>query len=250
LPRVENNTLSFEDFLILNMYSALSVFWHHSGMGDVISNFARGRGVVESTMFFEFLKSPDNSPETVKGLGFLDTLLRNELHENAEDVHAAAVGQRVDELRTTRASYGFIHQIIREGLVPAMIDDMVNGLVRIMQRRSENALQNVIANEVENLRTFTKAYQAVLDTNATLTISVDFDLLDWMRQNFSGDMGKYRLDEGMRLTLRRARGSLPNAKLESVDASSCSQQQFTEWLYFIRNTRGYVEITSTKSEAA
>jgi hypothetical protein len=131
-----------------------------------------------------------------------------------------------------------------------MIDDMVNGLVRIMQRRSENALQNVIANEVENLRTFTKAYQAVLDTNATLTISVDFDLLDWMRQNFSGDMGKYRLDEGMRLTLRRARGSLPNAKLESVDASSCSQQQFTEWLYFIRNTRGYVEITSTKSEAA
>jgi hypothetical protein len=247
---VENNTLSFEDFLILNMYSALSVFWHHSGMGDVISNFARGRGVVESTMFFEFLKSPDNSPETVKGLGFLDTLLRNELHENAEDVHAAAVGQRVDELRTTRASYGFIHQIIREGLVPAMIDDMVNGLVRIMQRRSENALQNVIANEVENLRTFTKAYQAVLDTNATLTISVDFDLLDWMRQNFSGDMGKYRLDEGMRLTLRRARGSLPNAKLESVDASSCSQQQFTEWLYFIRNTRGYVEITSTKSEAA
>ena len=247
---VENNTLSFEDFLILNMYSALSVFWHHSGMGDVISNFARSRGVVESTMFFEFLKSPDNSPETVKGLGFLDTLLRNELHETAEDVHAAAVGQRVDELRTTRASYGFIHQIITEGLVPAMIDDMVNGLVRVMQRQSEDALQNVIANEVENLRTFTKAYQAVLDTNAALTISVDYDILDWMRQNFSGDMAKYRLDEGMRLTLRRARGSLPNAKLESVDASSCSQQQFTEWLYFIRNTRGYVEITSTKSEAA
>ena len=247
---VENNTLSFEDFLILNMYSALSVFWHHSGMGDVISNFARNRGIVESTMFFEFLKSPGNSPETVKGLGFLDTLLRNELHENAEDVHAAAVGQRVDELRTTRASYGFIHQIIKEGLVPAMIDDMVNGLVRIMQRQSEDALQNLIANEVENLRTFTKAYQAVLDTNATLTISVDYDLLDWMRQNFSGDMAQYRLDDSMRLTLRRARGSLPNAKLESVDASTCSQQQFTEWLYFIRNTRGYVDISSTKSEAA
>ena len=37
---VENDTLPFADFLILNMYSALSVFWHHAGMGEFISNFA------------------------------------------------------------------------------------------------------------------------------------------------------------------------------------------------------------------
>jgi radical SAM superfamily enzyme YgiQ (UPF0313 family) len=247
---VENNTLSFEDFLILNKYSALSVFWHHSGMGDTISNFARHRGIVEPTMFFEFLESQENSPDTVKGLGFLDTLLRNELHSRAEGVHEAAVGQRVDELRTTRASYGFIHQIIREGLVPAMIDDMVNGLVRTMKRRSDGNFQNLIATEVDNLRTFTKAYQATLDTNATATIAVDYDFLAWMQQNFSGDMGRYRLDEPMTLALRRARGRLPNTKLESVDASTCSQPQFTEWLYFIRNTRDYVAVTSTESEPA
>jgi len=41
------------------------------------------------------------------------------------DISNAAVGQRVDELRKTRAFYGFIHQIIREGLVSSMINDMV-----------------------------------------------------------------------------------------------------------------------------
>ena len=247
---VENNTLPFEDFLILNMYSALSVFWHHAGMGDVISNFARHRGVVESTMFFEFLENQDNSPETVKGLGFLDTLLRNELHETAEDVQGAAVGQRVDELRTTRASYGFIHQIIRQGLVPSMIDDMVNALVRILGRQSEGAPVGLSAGEVENLRTFTKAYQAALDTNASSTISVDYDFPGWMHGNFGGDLAQFHLDEPATLTLRRARGRLPNAQLESVDASSCSQSQFTEWLYFIRNTRDYIDIIGAESEAA
>jgi hypothetical protein len=247
---VENDTLSFEDFILLNMYSALSVFWHHSGMGDAISNFARHRAIVESTMFFEFLESRENSPETVKGLGFLDTLLRNELHPSAEGVYEAAVGQRVDELRTTRASYGFIRQVIREGLVPSMIDDMVNGLVRIMQRNSAGSLPEVTAGELENLRTFTAAYQASLDTNAARTISVDYDFPAWMRKNFTGDISQYRLDEPMALTLHRSGGRLPNAKLESVDAATCSQAQFTEWLYFIRNTRDYVAITRAESEAA
>jgi hypothetical protein len=63
-------------------------------------------------------------------------------------------------------------------------------------------------------------------------------------------MALYRLNEPLKLTLRRARGRLPNAKLESVDASTCSQAQFTEWLYFIRNTRDYVAITSDESRAA
>ena len=247
---VENNTLSFEDFLLLNMYSALSVFWHHAGMGDVISNFARHRGVVESTMFFEFLDSQDNSPETIKGLGFLDTLLRNELHETPEAVQAAAVGQRVDELRTTRASYGFIHQVIRQGLVPAMIDDMLDGLVRIMARQSQGESENPTAGEVENLRIFTKAYQAALDTNATSRIAVDYDFPRWVGENFSGDLAQYRLEESATLTACRSRGRLPNARLESVDASSCSQPQFTEWLYFIRNTRDYVDISGAESEAA
>lgn len=247
---VENNTLSFEDFLILNMYSALSVFWHHAGMGEWISNFARHRGVVESTIFFEFLKGEGHSRETLAGLGFLKTLLRNELHATAEDVHEAAIGQRVDELRTTRASYGFIQQIIREDLVASMIDDMVNGLVRIMRRQCGNDGRGAVESELENLRTFSKAYQAALDSNATSTISVDYDFPSWTQRNFSADLAQYRLDEPMTLTLRRARGRLPNAKLESVDASTCSQQQFTEWLYFIRNTRDYVAITSAESEAA
>jgi hypothetical protein len=247
---VENNTLSFQDFIILNMYSALSVFWHHAGLGDAISNFARHRGVVESTMFFEFLESRENSQETAKGLGFLDTLLRNELHPSAEGVHEAAVGQRVDELRTSRASYGFIRKVIRDGLVPAMIDDMVNGLVRIMEQQPQGDGRKVAVSELENLRTFTKAYQATLDTNAAKTISVDYNFPAWMQKSFSGDMAQYRLDAPMTLTLQRARGCLPNAKLESVDASTCSQAQFTEWLYFIRNTRDYVAITSAESEAA
>lgn len=247
---VENNTLSFEDFILLNMYSALSVFWHHSGMGDAISNFARHRGIVESTMFFEFLESSDNSPETLKGLGFLDTMLRNELHPSAEGVHQAVAGQRVDELRTTRASYGFIREIIRGGLVPAMIDDMINGLVRIMARQPGSGAPEIGAGEIENLRIFSKTYQATLDTNAAATISVDYDFPAWMQKNFNGDMAQYRLDEPLTLTLRRARGRLPNAKLETVDASTCSQAQFTEWLYFIRNTRDYVAITSDESQAA
>ena len=247
---VENDALFFEDFLILNKYSALSVFWHHSGMGDTISNFARHRGVVEPTMFFEFLESQDNLPETVKGLDFLDTLLRNELHSTAQDVHGAALGQRIDELRTTRASYGFIHQIIREALAPSMIDDMLNGLVRILRRQSGQGSPNLIASEIDNLRIFTKAYHATLDTNATTTISADYDFVGWMQQNFSSDMAQYRLDDPMGLTLCRAPGRLPNARLESIDARSCSQQHFTECLYFIRNTRDYVTVTSAESEAA
>jgi radical SAM superfamily enzyme YgiQ (UPF0313 family) len=245
---VENNTMSFDDFLILNKYSALSVFWHHSGMGDTVSNYARHRGIVESTMFFEFLEGRNNSPETVKGLGYLDTLLRNELHPTAEGVHQAAVGQRVDELRPTRASYGFIHEVIREGLVPAMIDDMIDGLVRIMKRRSDVPAPDPI--EIENLRTFTKAYEATLDTNAESTVSVDYDFLAWMEQSFNADMADVRRDEPMALHIRRARGRLPNAKLESVDASTCTQPQFTEWLYFIRNTRDYVDVTGAENEAA
>jgi hypothetical protein len=148
----------------------------------------------------------------------------------------------VDELRTTRASYGFIHEVIRQGLVPAMIDDMLDGLVRLMADQS--------AGEIENLRTFTKAYQAAVDTGARSTIAVDYDFPVWMHENFGADLAQYRLDEPATLTLQRARGRLPNANLESVDASICSQQQFTEWLYFIRNTRDYVDILNTESEAA
>jgi radical SAM superfamily enzyme YgiQ (UPF0313 family) len=247
---VENDTMSFEDFLMLNKYSALSVFWHHSGMGDALSNYARHRGIVESTMFFEFLEYRENSPETVKGLRYLDTLLRNELHPEAEGVHQAAVGQRVDELRTTRASYGFIHEVIRQGLVPAMIDDMIGGLVRIMERRADTGIPAPDPREVENLRTFTKAYEATLDTNAESTISVDYDFLAWMEQSFNADMANVRVEEPMRLHLSRARGRLPNAKLESVNASTCTQPQFTEWLYFIRNTRDYVDVTNAENEAA
>ncbi len=217
-------------------------------MGDAISNYARHRGIVESTMFFEFLEGTENSPETVRGLGFLDTLLRNELHETAESVYEAAVGQRVDELRTTRASYGFIHQIIKEGLVPAMIDDMVKGLVRIMKRREDVA--DPLPAEIDNVRAFTKAYQAALDTNAERTVTVDYDFLAWMQRSFNCDIVDVRLDQPMTLHVSRAHGRLPNARLESTDASDCTQAQFTEWLYFIRNTRDYVSVASAGSAAA
>ena len=131
-----------------------------------------------------------------------------------------------------------------------MIDDMVNGLVRLMDGQSQDGRETRIDSEVENLRTFTKAYQLAVDTGATSTISVDYDFPVWMRENFGGDLAQHRLDEPTALSLRRARGRLPNAKLESVNAAICSQQQFTEWLYFIRNTRDYVDIGSTESEAA
>ena len=247
---VENNTLSFEDFLTLNKYSALSVLWHHGGMGDAVSNYARHRGIVEPTMFFEFLECQGNSPETARGMGFLDTLLRRELHPTAESVHQAAVGQRVEELRTTRASYGFIHEVIRRGLVPSMIDDMIDALVRIMRRCSDDKDEIMMAREIDNIRTFAKAYQGTLDTNAIATISVDYDFPTWMQENFGADLEQHRLNEPVTLAVRRARGRLPNAKLESVDASTCSQQQFTEWLYFIRNTRDYVAVTTVESVAA
>ena len=244
---VENDTLPFADFLTLTMYSALSVLWHHAGMGEFISNFARHRGIVESTIFFEFLTAEGNSPETRTGLEFLETLLRGELHASAEDVHEAAVGQRVDELRTTRASYAFIRQLIREGLVPAMIDDMLGALVRSAERRGG---RDSTPAEIENLRVFTKAYQAAVDRNVASTISVDFDFPAWLEQNFGRDLAHYRLDEPMMVKLHRAHGRLPNAKLESIDASTCSQQLFTQWLYFIRNTRDFVAITGIESEAA
>ena len=89
-----------------------------------------------------------------------------------------------------------------------------------------------------------------MDTGATSTIGVDYDFPAWMVENFGTDIARYRLDEPAALTLRRARGRLPNAQLESVDASVCSQSQFTEWLYFIRNTRDYVDVVSAESEAA
>jgi len=247
---VENDALSFEDFLTLNKYSALSVFWHHGGMGDAVSNYARHRGVVESTMFFEFLEYRGNSPETVEGLGFLDTLLRSELHPTAESVHQAAAGQRVEELRTTRASYGFVREVIKQGLVASMIDDMIDALVRIMRRRPDDDGERPIAGEIDNIRTFARAYQATLDTNAAATISVNYDFPAWMQENFGAELEQHHLDEPITLAICRARGRLPNAKLESVDASSCSQQQFTEWLYFIRNTRDYVAVTTVESVAA
>jgi hypothetical protein len=123
-------------------------------------------------------------------------------------------------------------------------------LVRIMARQSQGESENPTAGEVENLRIFTKAYQAAVDTNAAPTIAVDYDFPRWMGENFGGDLAQYHLDEPLTLTPRRARGRLPNARLESVDAASCSQPQFTEWLYFIRNTRDYVDIGSAESEAA
>ena len=247
---VENDTLSFDDFLILNKYSALSVFWHHSGMGDAISNYARHKGIVESTMFFEFLESNDNTPETVKGLGYLDSLLRSELHPSAEGVHEAAVHQRIDELHTTRASYGFIHQIIKQSLVPAMINDMVAALERVIRRRSESVDEVHFREELESLRKFTRAYQASLDTNAHATLNLDYDFPAWIGGGYRSDLASYRRDDPITLTVHRAGGRLPSAKLDTIDASNCSQQQFTEWLYFIRNTRDYVTVASLESAAA
>ena len=129
-----------------------------------------------------------------------------------------------------------------------MIDDMLGALVRSASHPSD--AREVTAAELENLRIFTKAYQAVLDTNAASTISVGYDFPAWIQESFGCDLAEFQVDGRMSLTLRRARGRLPNARLESVDASTCSQQQFTEWLYFIRNTRDYVAIEATESEAA
>jgi len=219
-------------------------------MGDAISNYARHRGIVESTMFFEFLESKDNSLETVKGLGYLDTLLRNELHSSEQGIHDAAAHQRIDELRTTRASYGFIHQIIKQALVPAMIDDMVAALERAVRRRSPPEDEGRLAEELESLRRFTRAYQSSLDTNAHATLGSSYDFPAWIGAGYRSDLSSYRRDEPVTMTVRRAGGRLPNAKLDSIDASNCSQQQFTEWLYFIRNTRDYVSVSSLESAAA
>jgi hypothetical protein len=247
---VENDVFSFEDYLTLNKYSGLSVFWHHSGMGSAISNYARHRGVVEPTVFFEFLQYPDNSADTLEGVGYLENLLRSELHPSPESVHAAAVGQRVDELRMTRAYYSFIRYIIRENLVPSMIDDMVDALARIMPGLPDGDGGFRTGDELRNLRAFTKAFQETLDRDAVTTTVVDYDFPAWMREDFGSALAEYRLDEPTTLTLRRTRGRLPNAKLETVDASSCSTQQFTEWMFVIRNTHDYVDVTSSESVAA
>ena len=127
---------------------------------------------------------------------------------------------------------------------------MVDALARIMRRESDSDYERLMTRELDNVRRFTKAYQGTLDTNAVVTITVDYDFLSWMQDSFGADIAQYRLDKPMTLTIRRAHGRLPNAKLESVDASTCTQPQFTEWLYFIRNTRDYVAVTSAESVAA
>jgi tRNA A37 methylthiotransferase MiaB len=53
---IETDALAFDDYLTIGKYQALSTFWHHCGIGDRFTTYARRRGVPESRLFFSLLE--------------------------------------------------------------------------------------------------------------------------------------------------------------------------------------------------
>ena len=241
---VETNTLSFDDNLTLGKYSALSIFWHHCGIGEPASTYARERGIIEPTLLFELIESDGNRPGTVAALDYIEQQLRNELYPTTEDVQRAAARRDRTKQGDIRAVWNFVHYVISEDLAQSLIDDMFDALERLLGRQEDDRDPATLAREVSSLRAFTKAYQQTADTNQTTTVTVHHDIAEWMRSNYSEDLACLRLDASAPLTLHRDQSRLPSADLGAFDASSSTLQQFNQWFFIIRNVRDYVAVTN------
>ena len=239
---VETDTLSFDDCLTLGKYSALSIFWHHCGIGEPASSYARERGIFEPTLLFEMIESTGNRPGTVAALDYIGQQLRDELHATPMDVQRAASEQDWTHQGEIRAVWKFVHYVISEGLAQSLIDDMFDALERLLEQQEGAYDPATLAREVSSLRAFTKAYQLTADTNHTTTVSVHYDIAKWIQKNYGEDLARFRLDDSSALTLHRDQARLPNADLGTFDASSSTPQQFNQWFFVIRNVRNYVAV--------
>ena len=241
---VETDTLSFDDCLTLGKYSALSIFWHHCGIGEPASSYARERGIIEPNLLFEMIESTGNRPDTVAALDYVGQQLRDELYPTHLDVQRAASERDRTSQGEIRAVWKFVHYVISEGLAPSLIDDMFDALERLLGCQESAHDPAILAREVGSLRAFTKAYQETADANRSTTVSVQHDIGEWMQKNYSEDLARFRLDDSSALTLRRDQTRLPSADLGSFDASTSTPQQFNQWFFIIRNVRNYVAVAN------
>jgi hypothetical protein len=216
---VETDTMTFRDYMTTLQYSALSVFWHHCGIGEPASIYARENGIMESRLFFGMLESSNNRPATIQALDFLEQQACDGLHATPEDVQRAAEQRKVaglEGLQGTNIEWNFAHYLIKEEIADSLIDDIFDTLERLFREKL-----GVVPDKVNDLRAFTKAYQKTVDTG----------VVTWVT------------DGPKTLTLRRIPERLPN--LNPIDASTCSTEEFNRWFYFIRSTRNYVDVSTS-----
>lgn len=239
---VETDTLPFNDYLTLIMYSAVTIFWHHCGIGQPVANYARRHGIVEPSVVFEMLDSVRKRPGTIAALEYLETRLRRELHPTRSSLEREAKQRRRANLPNNHASWDFVHYVIRNRLAGSIIDDMLDILQSLVVRQSGEDASRAVASEIHTLRSFTRAYQKAADTNASTTIHVRHDVRRWTNEGFEIDLAELELDEVLPVRLRRAASRLPNTDLVEFDASTGSTEEFNTWFYFARNLRDYVVV--------
>ncbi len=237
---IATDALAFDDYLTIGKYQALSIFWHHCGIGDPFTNYARRCGIPESRLFFSILDEHRQGSPIAQALSFLEARLRSELHASPGGVEQAAA-RRLDEgPQLTRVAFAFTRHVIAHELGGHFFNAFACALERELRAAAGGALATERAAELDNLRRFTRAFQYATDTGAVTMVALDYAVGNWIEANYACELAELRLRRLSRFCLTRSPARMPKGPLGRINAARCDVREFNEWLYQMRNVRDFV----------
>jgi len=246
---IATNTLSQDDYFLLRQFHALTSFWHHCGLGDPITNFARSWGVLESELFFLVLERASSSPPVTAALSYLQKQLQAELYHTHDDLLQAVRRRPTGEYRITRVAFLFARHLIRNDLVPPLVDLVLEALMQLLPDDRATPLE-VLGEEVASLRAFTLCFYLVADQGRPGCTRLSHDLPGWVATNYLGDLSQFALSQPEEFLFDRDPRSLPKEDLVALNAATCDADRFNHWYDRIRNARGYVRVVPCSEAGA
>jgi radical SAM superfamily enzyme YgiQ (UPF0313 family) len=237
---ISTSTFSHDDFRTLRYYKSLVHFWHHAGLGDPVSQYAKTYGILEPDLFFEVLQNADMSNGFRQSIDFLQTLVHAEIYRSHEALLASAL-ENFDKLKkVTRLDFVYAYHLIQTGRALDLIEVVLNTLQQMIC--CNGAKTKELKTELATLRHFTAAFQRALDTNQVAYATLFHDLTAWLKTKCIEPLSDFVLPHAHDYVFERNRTILPKEDLSTIDPRTCDPDRFNHWYDRIRNVRNYVNI--------
>jgi radical SAM superfamily enzyme YgiQ (UPF0313 family) len=237
---IATRTLSQADYFLLRKFHALTAFWHHCGLGDPLSQYARTHEISESDLFFRILERVSSCRAVAVALDYLQDQLEAELYPSHEAL-LEAVRWRLDVLEVvTRVAFCFARHLIREDIVPDLVDLVVQNLRELLSE--QNKIDDGTDCELCSLRDFVVSFYLAADRCQTLSVFLAHDVQSWLETNYVSSLTKFAHAEPTEYEFARAASVLPNEDLTILNPATCEAARFNHWYDRIRNTRGFVQV--------
>jgi radical SAM superfamily enzyme YgiQ (UPF0313 family) len=241
---IETATFREEDYYTLRCLKALTQFWHHGGLGDAISRYAREHHVSEPDLLLAVMDAAPPGSALAASLGYLRTLAESELFASHQAL-LRHVRDHADEIVATRIDFVYAQHLIRSGVAIDFIDAVVAALAARL-RAGDGVEPRASKEELEALRVYTcQAYWA-LDCAQKTQAPMAYDVPAWLSAGDERPLGGFALAEGAAFRCERVPQRLPKADLGTLNPAAADLKGFHRWYDRIRNTREYFRYVPMK----